>query len=1136
MVQQRGTLELLADELGSALAGLQDVLQVDNLTMLLLSLGLEDPPAVGEDPQFVETLTAAADRCSAVETALNDLAEAVDADDPGARLRAVANVIEAVAALVGALDTVAEDLKRATHGTDNEAAIAAFAAEMVGRLLEAAVVYHLETFHPVVARVLAVLTVVEVTPLPLPPEPPPEPPPADSGDSSDVPADTPQTIPPTLRRLHLDRLSQLLQDPLAIMRIAYGWGDDNFDGKKLFLAIGQLSDALGSLSVIDQDQDSDAAAALSLSAMLFVPSPDVQPPGIDGLLHVDLAPATELVIARPSETWRLSLELASALGAGLELRLLPPADLALRPPEGTVEGAARLGFIGESRDAQTPFIIVGQSTGSRLQARRVEVGFLADLTFDPTAAQATADIGFEVTLVEGLVVIDVSESDGFLQSILPAGGITTTVNLAITWSHRDGIRIRGGAGLRTSIDVHATAGPLRLETLHLALEPAADALVLAATVTGAATLGPFVVTVDGVGAAAALRFQRGNLGPIDISGGFRPPTAIGVSVEVPAITGGGFVGLDPATGRYTGALELKLAEVSVGAVVLIETRPPGAAPGFSLLVMLSARFLPGVHLAFGITLTGVGGLVGLNRRIDVDALRERYASGTAGRLLAAEDPLRDLPALLTEVSAIFPPAEGLYVVGPTLQLQWAKLVTLDVGVFLEFPGPTRVVVLGTARASVDNPLAEGPLLRLRCDFVGVLDLAQSTFALDAVLIDSRLLESFPVTGGLMVRASWGAEPYVLFSAGGFHPDFAPGSLVLPKTLTRLAMSSGSPDDELFLRFEGYFAITPNSVQFGASVEVVAKLDSLGVRGFFGFDALIRFEPFYFQISFESSMRVQWRGRTLAGITVKGTLSGPGPVKFTGKACIEVLFFDICASASFELGSDAPPTVSPVSSAVGIIADELRNPANLRAVADDPAVTLHTLPVSTSPILPATGIVWEQTRAPLGLLLERFEGSPLRRTETVGVIGDAVSDEARDWFAPGSFAELNDAEALTRRSFERLQSGVRLAAGDDHVSEGRPHQVDVKEFRVPAPTPVPQLGLPPLDAPSWLMEAAQVREGRSDGRPPAPAITVDFEPWQVVDLEGRPMATSSEAQAHQHARVIRGAVAIPAGDEVALPDM
>jgi hypothetical protein len=41
-----------------------------------------------------------------------------------------------------------------------------------------------------------------------------------------------------------------------------------------------------------------------------------------------------------------------------------------------------------------------------------------------------------------------------------------------------------------------------------------------------------------------------------------------------------------------------------------------------------------------------------NRQIDVDAMRD--ATRAARRILAPENPLRDLPALLNEVAAVFP--------------------------------------------------------------------------------------------------------------------------------------------------------------------------------------------------------------------------------------------------------------------------------------------------------------------------------------------------------------------------------------------------------------------------------------------------------------------------------------------------
>ncbi len=67
----------------------------------------------------------------------------------------------------------------------------------------------------------------------------------------------------------------------------------------------------------------------------------------------------------------------------------------------------------------------------------------------------------------------------------------------------------------------------------------------------------------------------------------------------------------------------------------------------------------------------------------MDALRERFATGTAGRVLDPEDPIRNAAVLVSELGAVFPIAEGVFVVGPSLQLTWGVL-RLDVGILLSY--------------------------------------------------------------------------------------------------------------------------------------------------------------------------------------------------------------------------------------------------------------------------------------------------------------------------------------------------------------------------------------------------------------------------------------------------------------------
>ena len=44
---------------------------------------------------------------------------------------------------------------------------------------------------------------------------------------------------------------------------------------------------------------------------------------------------------------------------------------------------------------------------------------------------------------------------------------------------------------------------------------------------------------------------------------------------------------------------------------------PDGSKGFSLLIIMTADFGPGIQLGFGFTLLAVGGLVGLNRTMNL---------------------------------------------------------------------------------------------------------------------------------------------------------------------------------------------------------------------------------------------------------------------------------------------------------------------------------------------------------------------------------------------------------------------------------------------------------------------------------------------------------------------------------------
>ncbi len=956
--------------------------------------------------------------------------------------------------------------------------------------------------------------------------------------------------------VHWDRIPKLFTDPSGLVRDVYGWGTAAADVNTLIANVALLLDHLSvdtrlrplprrveeqitgqPAPAADQDPATQlfhsfakglgfGAFDVGVSAYALRPT---MAAGTDAGIGVSpYAIGTTETSFPISDGTSLVLDTTLDLESGVALVLRGGQDPEIvsglvRPAAGGSDGRLLLSVRSDA-PADAPRLLLSLP-GIRVTAATVTLGagIGAEEVLDPAVAASVAG---------GVLELAPETDDGFLTSVVPASGVQVRFDLGVSWSPRGGVRLTGGADLRASIAVHTSIGPFRVDEVDLAVDPDGDALALAATVVGAVVLGPFVATVAGVGTAAELRFERGNLGPVDLGFRFVPPTGVGLAIDSPPITGGGFIAYDPQQQRYSGVLQLKLEAVGITAIGMLDARLPNDPGGFALLVLLQASFPP-VQIGFGFALTGVGGVVALNHRLDVDALRRGFAAGTIGRVLAPEDPIRNAASLLADLRTVFPVARGVTVVGPTARLVWAELVHFDVGVFIELPGPARVVILGSARASIDRPEG-GAYLAIHVDVLGVVDLRARTAAFDAVLIDSNLLEVLDLTGGAAFRLSWGDQPYAVLTVGGFHPAYNPEPLVFPATLTRIAMVHGTPSDRLYLRFEGYFAVTTNTFQFGAAVEAVINAGNFNIQGILQFDTLIRFEPFHFQIDIRASVRVRYKSHNLAGLTFTGSLAGPGPVVLRGKVCIELLFFDICFSDTFTLGSADPPAVTPVGSAVDALAAELDRPANLRTGdAVDRSVAVRPPPAELGvPLVSPLGqLAWVQRRAPLGLLLQRIGGAPLAAAETVDVTGPQLAAPELDWFAPGSFAELTDAEALNRRAFERLAGGARFGAPGTDDGPSRQRAVTVKEIRLPARAGKTRTA---VAFPAWLTSATQARLGADVSSPVTPVLTVREESWTLSDTSGTAVLTGlSHSQASQLAALRPDAVATAAPDLVGL---
>jgi hypothetical protein len=314
---------------------------------------------------------------------------------------------------------------------------------MVDRVFENALVRYLESNHAVLWQFLSLLTVVEYTSF-------------DIQNGGDI-------VTVLRRRIHFDRIAKLFSKPLDLFETSYGWGTEQFDGKALF---SQLADTLEALRILDQYEEvtDDGTPGFDLFRIWIGPTQTSHPPGLEAPLFVDLEENADITLAQITDDVRLALQLSAGLRAGLVFRLLPPAKLEV-DADATAAGKIALGLIGVSPDAEAPFVLFGETAGSRLQAIKVQAGVGAQLKWDVAANGIRADAGFEAKFVAGKLFIDTSQCDGFLQTILPSDGLTLNFDFDLGWTAERGFFCSGSAGLETTLALGLSVGPLELNTL-----------------------------------------------------------------------------------------------------------------------------------------------------------------------------------------------------------------------------------------------------------------------------------------------------------------------------------------------------------------------------------------------------------------------------------------------------------------------------------------------------------------------------------------------------------------------------------------------------------------------------------------------------------------------------------------------
>jgi hypothetical protein len=594
-------------------------------------------------------------------------------------------------------------------------------------------------------------------------------------------------------------------------------------------------------------------------------------------------------------------------------------------------------------------------------------------------------------------------------------------------------------------------------------------------------------------------------------------------------------------------------QIGVKAIGLLSTKNPG---GWSLLLIITAQ-LPSIQLGFGFTLTGVGGLLGVQHTINTPALSSGLSTGSLDSFLFPQNPIANAPQIINQLRTIFPFKVGGFIIGPMLELGWGtpSLVTARIGVLIE---PSQIVIVGQVIVQlpplIDKSLA---LLYLQMDIAGGVVFDPLKFWLDGLLRDSRVL-FISLTGQFAFRALFGDKPSFLISAGGFHPRFTdiPPDIPAPFQRVGAEFSIGI----VGMEFKGYFAVTSATVQGGSSMRVWGDVGIAAFEGGFEFNAIIYLVPkFRFEVDIHVWAGVEVFGIDFASVDIYGLLAGPGRWHIVGRATIHTPWplpdFDFEVDETW--GEDRETTVRKLR-----LVDELKKelegldetgtPVNWSAVlpvANDGFVTLVKLPPAPGLLAhPNSLLQFVQKRMPLAKALNKLGSDAIEGEKQIaiemlsfGSISKPADRKLDDNFPVGQFIDMKEDDLLGKPSFERFESGFEVGQRDYQIGTPKPEKFDYEEVNLSTPaesTIIGALGLFTGGAMAWALDNGAA--GRSPLRYKAQRrpeqdvkITVNPPPLQTMDTGTGTMAGASldgrAAQSFWHAQDV--AMAAGQGVEV-----
>jgi len=804
-------------------------------------------------------------------------------------------------------------------------------------------------------------------------------------------------------------------------------------------------------AVIGDDGEIEALSSLSLTAGF------VGADGGDSRSGVILVPGGQVTVLTTVGSFLFELDVQAG-GVGL---FITKDGVSVETASAELDAGLTATMLpGESGSA----VLIGSRDGTHFAIDSIRMQAAGKLT----AAGVEPSIGFD--LINAELVIKAGDGDGFLKSVLPPDGMRMPLAFGLSWSPKTGVIFHGGATLEVELPIDLDLTFLKIPSIYLSLGAGVKAgedpkVTLGVAATVELSIGPVFASVEQMGVAFATTFpiKNGKPGPAHLSIGFKPPKGASLSVEAGPVSGGGYILADYDKGEYAGILHLDIAgKFSITCIALLQTRMPDGSEGFSLVVLVCAEF-SSIQLGYGFTLNGVGGLVGINRSMNVQALQDGLRHGAIGSLLFPVDPVPRARQIIADITAIFPPTLNQFVVGPMVKIGWgADILTGTVAIVVQFPA-FKIALLGRIQVALP-PGEEESIAILRLDFAGILDVPAKTLSFDGSLDGSRVAV-FTITGDIAMRAAFGDRPDFAMSAGGLYPGYPPpGDFPSLRRLTIALSNSDNPR----LRLEAYFAITPATLQFGGGVEFYYSLD-IAVVGFIEIDAAASFDallvfPCTFTAHFNLHVLLRRNHQPFIGVEVDIRMTGAQPIDITGNATLHFLGTH---SIPFHkvIGEAPPPPPLPAVNLEDLVRAALGKSESWSARTPPEAARVRLRDQKDGSLARAHpfGVLGvHQTAAPLNVTLEKAGEAPiagpvLLTLPTVTIAGGTGPGVAfpsagmpviKEDFAASQYFRMTERQRLTQPPFERMQAGVEIEEAVLTATGIRGGEIRYEELEIP----------------------------------------------------------------------------------------